>query len=93
MGSDPFWFFSDEQREGILEKGIPSISISALQNQTTHTATVVIPVAMSGVETKGLAYRMDGFPVWLSKVVATSTPTDLTVLEALEAKLDGEAHG
>ena len=93
MGSDPFWFFTEDQRKEILEKEIPSISISPLQNQTTHAATVVIPVAMSGVEAKGLAYRMDGFPVWLSQVVATSAPTDLTVLEAIETHLKGDACG
>jgi formylmethanofuran dehydrogenase subunit B len=93
MGSDPFWFFSDEQRKEILKKEISSVSISPLQNQTTHAATVVIPVAMSGVESRGLAYRMDGFPVWLSKIIASSAPTDLAVLEALEAHLEGDAHG
>ncbi len=88
IGSDPFWFFKEEQLSEIQSLQIPVIAVSALQNQTTHAASLVIPVALSGVETEGLAYRMDGTPVWLRQVLPTAQPSDLTVLNAIEERLE-----
>ena len=91
IGSDPFWFFSDTQREAIQSLHIPIVSISSLQNQTTHAADLVLPVALTGVEAEGLAYRMDGVPIFLRQVVPTAQPTDFAVLKAIRERTHGEA--
>ncbi len=94
IGSDPFWFFSDAQREAIQSLYIPVVSISSLQNQTTHAADLVLPVALTGVEAEGLAYRMDGVPIFLRQVIPTAQPTDFTVLKAIQERILTEpSHG
>jgi len=93
IGSDPFWFFSEEQRSTIAKYELPVASISSLQNQTTHASSLVIPVALSGVEAEGLAFRLDGVPVWLRKVLPTAQPTDHEVLKAIEGRLGEKIRG
>jgi formylmethanofuran dehydrogenase subunit B len=94
IGSDPFWFFSDTQIEAIRASDLPVIALSALQNQTTHAADLVLPVALSGVEAEGLAFRMDGIPIYLRKILPTAQPTDRAVLRALSQNLGGDPfHG
>ena len=87
VGSDPFWFFKEEQLSSIKALNLPVIAISALQNQTTHNASLVIPVAMTGIEAEGLAFRLDGVSVWLRKILPTAQPTDLSVLTAIEERI------
>ncbi len=89
IGSDPFWFFTDDQIKAIRASEIPVIAISALQNQTTHAADLVLPVALSGVEAEGLAFRLDGIPFHLRKILPTAQPTDQMVLRALFQNLQG----
>lgn len=93
IGSDPFWFFKEEQIAAINSLEIPVVAVSSFQNQTTHAASLVIPVALTGVEAEGLAFRMDGIPIYLRKVLPTAQPTDLTVLTALKERLFGGIHG
>jgi len=93
IGSDPFWFFKEDQIAAIHTLDLPVIAISSFQNQTTHAASLVIPVALTGVEAEGLAFRMDGIPVWLRKVLPTAQPTDLSVLTSIEERLFGDHHG
>ena len=90
IGSDPFWFFSEEQTSALNHLKIPVVALSALQNQTTHAADVVLPVALSGVEAEGLAFRMDGISVFLRKILPAAQPTDITVLRTLSQKLKGK---
>jgi len=87
VGSDPIWFFTEAQITALRSMEIPVIAVSALRNQTTHAASLVIPVAESGVEAEGLTYRMDGIPIWLKKSLPSAQPTDLAVLTALEKGL------
>jgi len=87
VGSDPFWFFKEEQISLIRTLNLPVIAISALQNQTTHNASLVIPVALTGVEAEGLAFRLDGASVWLRKILPTAQPTDLSVLTAIVERI------
>ncbi|MGD2200810.1 MAG: formylmethanofuran dehydrogenase subunit B [Candidatus Bathyarchaeota archaeon] len=48
---------------------IPTIILDQKISPTTMMSKVVIPVATAGVEAEGTAYRMDGVPLRLSKVV------------------------
>ncbi len=93
IGSDPFWFLKEEQITAIKSLDIPIVAISSLQNQTTHAATIVIPVALTGVETEGLAFRMDGIPIYMRKVLPTAQPTDLNALKAIKERIGGKANG
>jgi len=48
---------------------IPLIVVDPHWTPTAESAAVVIPSAISGVEAEGTAYRMDGVPLHLKKVV------------------------
>jgi formylmethanofuran dehydrogenase subunit B len=62
---------------------IPVITLERKVTPTTMISKVVIPVATSGIEAEGTAYRMDGVPFRMSKVVEPlkSAQTDSKVLE------------
>jgi formylmethanofuran dehydrogenase subunit B len=51
-----------------LEK-IPVVTLDQKVTPTTMVSKIVIPVATAGVEAEGTAYRMDGVPIRLKKVV------------------------
>ncbi len=90
LGSDPFWFFGEEQTAAISALNLPVVAISSFQNQTTHAADLVLPVALTGVEAEGLAFRLDGIPIYLRRILPTAQPTDTTVLQALTKRITGE---
>jgi formylmethanofuran dehydrogenase subunit B len=48
---------------------IPVISLDQKTTPTTMLSEVIIPVATAGIEVEGTAYRMDGIPLRLSKIV------------------------
>ena len=48
---------------------IPVIALDPKVNMTTMLSGVVFPVAAAGIEAEGTAYRMDGIPIRLRKVV------------------------
>jgi formylmethanofuran dehydrogenase subunit B len=48
---------------------IPTITLDQKVSPTTMISKVVIPVATAGIEAEGTAYRMDGIPLRLSKLV------------------------
>ncbi len=48
---------------------IPVVTLDQKVTPTTMLSKVVIPVATAGVEAEGTAYRMDGVPLRLKKVV------------------------
>lgn len=48
---------------------IPLVVVDPHWTPTTELADVVIPVAISGIEAEGTAYRMDGVPFHLRKVI------------------------
>ena len=63
---------------------MPLVVLSPFGNRTTGRAQVVFPVALAGVETTELAYRMDGLPLVLRQLVPSSLPPDHQVLADLE---------
>jgi formylmethanofuran dehydrogenase subunit B len=50
---------------------IPTIQIDPFPNPTTEFADVVIPAAISGIESAGGVYRMDNVPLRLRKIIET----------------------
>lgn len=48
---------------------IPLVVIDPYWTPTVEMADVVIPAAISGIEADGTAYRMDGVPLYLKKVI------------------------
>ncbi len=71
-----------------LEK-IPLITLSTHPSLTTRESTVVIPTAVTGVETTGVVYRMDGSAVPVQPITKppANIPTEVQVLEQLASWL------
>ncbi|AGK61575.1 formylmethanofuran dehydrogenase, subunit B [Archaeoglobus sulfaticallidus PM70-1] len=69
-------------------KKIPVIQIDPFPNMTTLVSNVVIPSAVAGIEAEGTAYRMDGIPFRVKKVVETEYWSDEQILEKMLEKVD-----
>jgi len=81
IGEDPFWSMPSQQSD--LLKDIPIILIDPFWTRTTNKCDVVFPTAITGVEAEGIAYRMDGLPLRLKKVLETDYPSDEAILEEI----------
>ena len=80
LGADLFWFLPEEQALALQERQVPVISLSPFANRTTSQAQVVLPTALAGLEAAEVAYRMDGLPLVLKKVLPTALPADRDIL-------------
>ena len=80
LGADLFWFLPEEQALALQERQVPVISLSPFANRTTSQAQVVLPTALVGLEAAEVAYRMDGLPLVLKKVLPTALPADRDIL-------------
>lgn len=78
IGSDPGAHFPRACNEHLAT--IPTIVIDPFPTMSTAVATVHIPVAETGVDAEGTAYRMDGVPLWVKKVMEPTQPNDAEVL-------------
>jgi formylmethanofuran dehydrogenase subunit B len=67
MGSDPASTFPLAASRYLSK--IPVVTLERKETPTSMLSKVVIPVATSGIETSGTAYRMDQVPLKLRKVV------------------------
>jgi formylmethanofuran dehydrogenase subunit B len=67
VASDPGSTFPVDSAAHLAK--VPTITLEQKVTPTTMMSKVVIPVATAGVEVDGTAYRMDGVPLRLSKVV------------------------
>jgi formylmethanofuran dehydrogenase subunit B len=67
VSSDPVANFPRKAIESLL--GNPLIVVDPHRSVTAEKADVVIPSAFVGIECEGTAYRMDGVPLKLKKVV------------------------
>jgi formylmethanofuran dehydrogenase subunit B len=70
IASDPGSTFPKESAKHLAQ--IPVITLDQKTTPTTMLSEVVIPVATAGIEAEGTAYRMDGVPLKLSKIVEPS---------------------
>lgn len=68
---------------------IPLVCIDPHQTPTTEISNIVIPTSFSGLETGGTAYRMDGVPLELKKIidVPEGVWTDKDVFEYMLKKV------
>jgi len=68
-------------------KKIPVIAIDPKESNTTRIARVVIPTAIAGIQAGGTAYRMDGIPLPLTKILDCPYPSDLEVLTRIISEI------
>jgi formylmethanofuran dehydrogenase subunit B len=54
--------------------------IDPFETPTTQFASAAIPTAITGVETAEIAYRMDGLPLKLEKIVDSKYLSDRDIL-------------
>ncbi len=89
MASDPVSTFPAGAAKGLAR--IPVVTLDHKVTPTTMLSKVVIPVATAGVEAEGTAYRMDGVPLRLRKLVEPreGVPSDAEVLEMIMGRMRG----
>ena len=81
VGADPFSSFPKDTARKLCD--MPLIVIDPFETPTTQFASVVFPTAIAGVETDAIAYRMDGLPLKLDKIVDCEYPSDKEILERI----------
>ncbi|OPX70841.1 MAG: Formate dehydrogenase subunit alpha [Methanoregulaceae archaeon PtaB.Bin009] len=81
IGSDPGAHFPRACNEHLSR--IPTIVIDPFPIMSTAVATMHIPVAMTGVDAEGTAYRMDAVPLWVQKVMEPTQPDDARLLSRI----------
>jgi len=73
---------------------LPVIVIDPHATITSKFADVYFPCAVTGVESEGTAYRMDGVPIKLKKVIDSDLPSDTeivaNILERVKKKRGGK---
>lgn len=85
VASDPYPRFSPHLARHFRD--IDSILLEPLDTQTSRRCQVVFPVAIVGIEADEIAYRTDGIPVRLQRVINSSLPDDFSILQDLYASL------
>lgn len=85
IASDPGAHFPQKAIERMAE--IPVVAIEPHRTPTTELADVIIPPAIVGTEAEGTAYRMEGVPIKMKKVVDTGIPSDKEILESITEKV------
>ena len=81
IASDPGAHFPQKSLERMAE--IPVIAIEPHRTPTTELADIILPPAIVGMETDGTAYRMEGVPIRMRKVVNSDLLSDQEILEKL----------
>jgi formylmethanofuran dehydrogenase subunit B len=82
-GADLLWRLQDEDAQDLQRRQVPLVVLAPFANRTTAAARVLLPVALAGVEAEEVAYRLDGLPLALKKLVDSPLPTDEQVLTDL----------
>jgi len=86
-GADLLWNLKDEEAEDLKRRQVPLVVLAPFANRTTGQAQVLFPVALAGVEAEEVAYRLDGLPLALGKLVESRQPPDERVLADLALHL------
>ncbi|NYB50964.1 MAG: formylmethanofuran dehydrogenase subunit B [Methanobacteriaceae archaeon] len=81
IASDPGAHFPQKALQRMAE--IPVIAIEPHRTPTTELADIILPPAIVGMETEGTAYRMEGVPIRMRKVVDSDLLSDREILEKL----------
>ncbi len=87
VGADPYSSFPCDKARKLRD--MPLIVIDPFESPTTQFASVVFPTAITGVETDAIAYRMDGLPLKLDKIVDSEYLSDKEILERIYEGLVG----
>ena len=85
VGSEGVTKLSPVARQS-LEK-LPVVALDSPIVDSPITPTVQFTTAIYGIHAPGTAYRMDGVPLPLRKLVSSQYPTDEEVLNALAIRL------
>jgi formylmethanofuran dehydrogenase subunit B len=88
VASDPGAHFPRECIRHLAE--IPTIQIDPHVNATTHLSRLQIPVAVTGIDAEGTAYRMDGVPIRTRMLFSSEYPSDVEVLEKIYSRVKEE---
>jgi formylmethanofuran dehydrogenase subunit B len=92
VASDPGAHFPKACAEHLAR--IPTVQIDPHVNATTHLARLHIPVAVTGIDAEGTAYRMDGVPIRTRKLFTGTYPSDTDVLMKIYDRVKEEkGHG
>ena len=69
---------------------IPLVCIDPHETPSSVISNIVIPPAITGLETTGTAYRMDGVPIELRKVIEAPEGmlSDAQIVKMLIKKVD-----
>jgi formylmethanofuran dehydrogenase subunit B len=68
---------------------IPTVLIDPHMNATTALSRIHIPCTAAGIDAAGTAYRMDGVPIRLKKVIERGYPDDAVILKKIYDRLNG----
>ena len=85
IASDPGGNFPQKALERMAE--IPIVAIEPHRTPTTEMSDVIIPPAIVGMQAEGTAYRMEGVPIRMRKVVESDLLTDREILERILEKV------
>jgi formylmethanofuran dehydrogenase subunit B len=85
VGSDPF----SALPQSLLSRleGVDTICLDHFSTLTTEVSDVVIPTAVSGVESSGNLVRLDGDAIALAELVRGGFPTQQEILQQLLQKV------
>ena len=88
VGTDPISHLPNSLSSKLAKK--PLILIDNHSTATSYIAEVVLPTAITGIESTGLAYRLDQVPIELSKIVnpPNNLPSDEELLNRLYGLLN-----
>ena len=85
IASDPGGNFPQKALERMAE--IPIVAIEPHRTPTTEMSDVIIPPAIVGMQAEGTAYRMEGVPIRMRKVVESDLLPDREILERILEKV------
>jgi formylmethanofuran dehydrogenase subunit B len=88
VGTDPISHFPQELSKKLIKN--PIILIDNKKSATSIVADVILPSAITGIESDGLAYRLDNIPIELNKIInpPNNLPSDEEILDRIIKKLN-----
>ena len=83
VGTDPISHLPHSLSSKMSKK--PLILVDNHRTATSHIADVVLPTTITGIESSGLAYRLDQVPIELNKIInpPNNLPSDEEILNQL----------
>ena len=88
VGTDPISHFPQHLSKKLISK--PIVLIDNKQSATSYVADVIIPSSITGIESGGLAYRLDHVPLNLTKIInpPNNVFSDEEIIEKIIKKLE-----